>query len=102
MKVKKRLRLLEKEKFNCKKKLKRLEHMQLSQAKFRRNRKLKLKRLIEKHPTIAQEYNLALHDQSGQPRVEELGQSSLLGLYDLQQCMFYYFTLFSIIWRCYY
>jgi len=56
---------LEKEKFNSEKKLNRLEHLQLSQGKWRRNRKLKLKRLIEKHPTVAQEYNLALHDQSG-------------------------------------
>jgi hypothetical protein len=78
-----KLKLLEKQKVVFDKKLKRLEQTRLAQAKSRTNHKLKLKRLIEKHPTVAQEYNLALHDQSGQPRVEDRGQSSLLGSYDL-------------------
>ncbi len=78
-----RLKLLEKQKVGFDKKLKRLEQTRLAQAKSRTNHNLKLKRLIEKHPIVAQEYNLALHDQSGQPRVEDRGQSSLLGPYDL-------------------
>ncbi|CAF4216148.1 unnamed protein product, partial [Rotaria magnacalcarata] len=37
-----------------------------------------MKRLIEKHPNVAQEYNLSLYDQTGQPRVEQRAQSALL------------------------
>ncbi|CAF1269691.1 unnamed protein product [Rotaria magnacalcarata] len=62
---------------NYEKKLKRLEQTRISQAIFRRNRKLKLKRSIEKHPSIATEYNLALYNERGQPSVEECGPSSL-------------------------
>ncbi|CAF4890528.1 unnamed protein product, partial [Rotaria socialis] len=73
----KTLKLLENQQSNYEKKLKRLEQIRISQAKFRRNRKLKLKRLIEKHPNVAAEYNLALYNERGQPSVEECGQSSL-------------------------
>ncbi|CAF4225730.1 unnamed protein product [Rotaria magnacalcarata] len=71
------LKLLENQQSNYEKKLKRLEQIRISQAKFRRNRKLKLKRLIEKHPNVAAEYNLALYNERGQPSVEGCGQSSL-------------------------
>ena len=98
----KRMKVLEKQKSIWEKKLIRLEQGRVAQAKVRKTRKLKLKRLMEKHPSVAQEYNLALHDQSGQPRVEERGQSALLGSYGLEQSMFHYFTLLSIISRCYY
>ena len=40
------------------KKLTRLEQLRISQAKLRRNRKMKLKRLIENHPSLGIEYNL--------------------------------------------
>ncbi|CAF4344729.1 unnamed protein product, partial [Rotaria magnacalcarata] len=73
----KTLKLLENQQSNYEKKLKRLEQIRISQAKFRRNRKLKLKRLIEKHPNVAAEYNLALYNERGQPSVEGCGQSSL-------------------------
>ena len=75
----KRLKLLEKERVICEKKLKRLEQLRQSQSKHRRNKNLKLKRLIEKHPGVAAEYNLSLYDQNGQPSIEQRGQSSLLG-----------------------
>ncbi|CAF1030320.1 unnamed protein product [Rotaria magnacalcarata] len=54
------------------------EDTRLSQAKHRNNKRLKMKRLIEKHPNVAQEYNLSLYDQTGQPRVEQRAQSALL------------------------
>lgn len=75
----KTMKLLKKKKLRYEKKLKRLEQLRLSQAKYRSNKKLKLKRLLEKHPDAAAEYNLALYDQGGQPCVEDRGQSSLIG-----------------------
>ncbi|CAF3921937.1 unnamed protein product [Rotaria sp. Silwood1] len=74
----KKIKLLEKQQSRCEIKLKRLEQLRLSQAKYRRNKKLKLKRLIEKHPNAAIEYNLAVYDQTGQPSIEDRGQRSLL------------------------
>ena len=61
------------------KKLTRLEQLRISQAKLLRNRKMKLKRLIENHPSLGIEYNLSLHNHSGQLSIEEYGQSSLQG-----------------------
>jgi hypothetical protein len=69
---------LEKQRSRYQKKLKRLEHSRLSQAKYRKNKKLKLKRLIEKYPNAAAAYNLAVYDQTGQPSTEDRGQRSLL------------------------
>ncbi|CAF4369068.1 unnamed protein product [Rotaria magnacalcarata] len=63
-----------------KKKLKRLEDTRLSQAKHRNNKQLTLKRLIEKHPNVAQEYSFSLYDQARQPRVEQRAQSALLSV----------------------
>ncbi|CAF1516241.1 unnamed protein product [Rotaria sordida] len=69
---------LKKQQTVCEKKLKRLEQMRLTQRKFRQNRKLKMKRLMEKHPDIAREYQLDLHVQSGQPRLEDRGQNKVI------------------------
>ncbi|CAF4485859.1 unnamed protein product [Rotaria sp. Silwood2] len=74
----KQLKVLENQRSACQKKLKRLEQTRTSQANFRKSRKLKLKKLMEKCPDVAREYNLDLHYQSGQPRIEERGQSGLL------------------------
>ncbi len=73
------MKLLEKQRSCYEKKLKRLEHARSSQAKYRKNKKLKLKRLIEKHPDAADEYNLAVYDKPGQPSIEDRSQRSLLG-----------------------
>jgi len=73
------MKVLEKQRAGCAKKLKRLEQIRLNQVKFRRNEKLKMKRLIDKHPDVAKEYKLVLHDYSGQPRIEDNGQGALCG-----------------------
>ncbi|CAF3717102.1 unnamed protein product [Rotaria sp. Silwood1] len=74
----KKLKSLEKQRSCYEKKLKRLEQSRLNQAKYRKNKKLKLKRLIEKHPDAAAAYNLVVYDQIGQPSIENRGQKSLL------------------------
>ena len=61
------------------KKLTRLEQLRISQAKLRRNRKITLKRLIENHSSLGIEYNLSLHNHSGQLSIEEYRKSSLQG-----------------------
>ena len=40
---------------------------------------MKFKRLIENHPSLGIEYNLSLHNHSGQLSIEEYGQGSLQG-----------------------
>ncbi|CAF1055769.1 unnamed protein product, partial [Didymodactylos carnosus] len=63
----KSMKLLEKQQSVCQNELKRPEQEQLSQAKFRQRRKLKMKRLIEKHPDLATDYDLALHEKVNKP-----------------------------------
>jgi hypothetical protein len=75
----KKLKLLDKKRSCYEKKLKRLEQIRSSQAKFRTNRKIKLKRLVEKHPDAAAAFGLAVYDQRGQPSIEDRGQKSLQG-----------------------
>ena len=75
----KMMKVLVKQRSRSENKLKRLEQVRVSQVKYRRKQRMKLKKLIEKHPVVAKEYELALHDHSGQPRVEDRGQSTLLG-----------------------
>jgi len=73
------MKVLNKQRSRYEKKLKRLEQSRLSQSKYRRNKTLKLKKLIEKHPDAAIEHNLAAYDKPGQPSIEDRGQRSLLG-----------------------
>ncbi|CAF4663525.1 unnamed protein product, partial [Rotaria sp. Silwood2] len=73
----KKLKLLDKQRSCYEKQLKRLEQLRLSQAKYRKTKKLKLKRLIEKHPDAAVAHNLAAYDQTGQPSIEDRGQKRL-------------------------
>ena len=75
----KKMKVLEKERSCYQKKLKRLEQARLAQSKYRRNKTLKLKKLIEKHPEAAIEHNLALRDKPGQPSIEDRGQKTLHG-----------------------